>query len=113
MVKPVSPQEANVSALSSIYRTELYEDIRTIIRDKIEYAEVGGYGYKDSYMRDVIRKAIRAACHAHNAGRYPIDGAPKLAWHEDFAVASHKDKDGIMHWYVRYMPPKEAEPDGS
>lgn len=110
MIKPVTAAEVNVSLPSSIYRTEMYEDIRTIIRDRIEYAEVGDYGYKDSYMRDALRKAIRAACHAHNNGKYPIEGVPKLAWHTDFVIASHKDKDGKIHWYVRFIYPKEGKP---
>ena len=107
MIKPVTVAEVFPSVPKPVYRTEMFEDIRTIIRDRIEYAEVGDYGYKDSYMRDALRKAIRAACHAHNNGKYPIEGAPKLAWHTDFVISSHKDKDGKIHWYVRYMPPKE------
>ena len=107
--KPIEKIPPKVKNKSSVYRTEMYEDIRTIIRERIEFAEVGDYGYKDSYMRDALRKAIRAACYAHNNGRYPIGGAPKLAWHTDFAISSHKDEDGKVHWYVRYTPPKEVE----
>ncbi len=75
----------------------LVSDILKIVDEEIPLCEITDTGYKDSYMRDALKYAIRTAV-SRRRDRKGLGS-------NQFRIFSRKDPAGNVHWYVQYQGP--------
>lgn len=105
MITPIDklPEEAGNSY--KIAAERCIADILQIIRGKITLCEIDATGYSQNYQRSAISGAIRRACHRYNREMGAEPG--NRVGYDQFELISRKDKNKVLHWYIRYQP-KEA-----
>lgn len=81
---------------------DLCKDIREIIDQRMELAELTGFPYSHTTGRDRIKKAIRITMHryAQENDLWTISSIGV------FDISIRKDKEGHYHYYVMFDPNK-------
>ena len=81
---------------------KLNRDIREIIDEKIELAEILDTGYPDSSLRCHISKAFRIVVRQISSELEQKTGRSCYLGDSYLHVQSQKDEKGIRHWYVTF-----------